>query len=68
MPTQTSLRLRLIAGLLVGGSMLSGCAGSKDPTSPSFDMSEYRQMVERQKGGQGSFEDPAPSVPEMTPE
>jgi tetratricopeptide (TPR) repeat protein len=31
-------------------------------------MSEYRQMMERQKGEQGSFEDPAPSVPEMTVE
>ena len=65
---QPSHGTQFVAGLLIGGFLFTGCASSKDPTSPSFDMSEYRQMMERQKGAQGSFEDPASSVPEMTPE
>lgn len=59
---------QLSAGLLAGACLLAGCAGSKDPASPSFDLSEYRQMMERQKGGQGSLDDPAPATPEMTAE
>src|SRR5437773_1091581 len=31
-------------------------------------MSEYRKVMEHQKGGQGSLEDPTPSGPEMTAE
>ncbi|HLZ32925.1 MAG TPA: tetratricopeptide repeat protein [Nitrospira sp.] len=68
MPIQPSLRLPFIAGLLVGGSMLVGCTSSKDPASPSFDMSEYRKVMEAQKGQQGSLDDPAPSASEMTAE
>jgi len=66
MPIQPFHGTQFVAGLLIGGFLLTGCAGSKDSTSPSFDMSEYRQMMERQKGAQGSFEDPTPSAPEMT--
>lgn len=47
---------------------MTGCASSKDSTPPSFDMSEYRKVMERQKGEQGSFEEPASSTPEMTAE
>jgi predicted Zn-dependent protease len=57
-----------MTGLLMGMSLLSGCTGSKDAASSSFDMSEYRKMMDRQKGAEGSFEDPAPSAPDMTAE
>ena len=65
---QPSHGTQLAASLLIGGFLLAGCAGSKDSTPPSLDMSEYRQMMERQKGGQGSFDEPTSSVPEMTVE
>jgi tetratricopeptide (TPR) repeat protein len=68
MPAQLPFRYQFIIILLIGGSMLVGCAGSKDTTPSSFDMSEYRQMMEHQKGALGNFEDPTPSVPEMTAE
>ncbi len=47
---------------------MTGCAGSKDSSPPSLDMSEYRKVMERQKGEQGSSEEPASSTPEMTAE
>lgn len=68
MPIQPSHGTQLAASLFIGGFLLAGCAGSKDSAPSSFDMSEYRQMMERQKGGQGSLEDPTPSVPDMTAE
>lgn len=68
MPIQPSHGTQLVAGLFIGGFLLAGCAGSKDSTSSSFDMSEYRKVMERQKGEQGSFEEPASSTPEMTAE
>ena len=66
MITWKQSRFQLRVGLLVGTCVVTGCAGSKDSTPSSFDMSEYRQMMERQKGSEGSLEDPTPSVPEMT--
>lgn len=66
MITWKQSRFQLRVGLLVGTCVVTGCAGSKDSTPSSFDMSEYRQMMERQKGSAGSLEDPTPSVPEMT--
>jgi tetratricopeptide (TPR) repeat protein len=68
MPIQPSNGIQFVAGLFIGGFLLAGCAGSKDSTSPSFDMSEYRKVMEHQKGEQGSLEDPASSTPEMTAE
>jgi tetratricopeptide (TPR) repeat protein len=68
MPIQSSYGTQVAASLFIGGFLLAGCAGSKDSTPSSFDISEYRQMMERQKGAQGSFEDPTPSAPEMTAE
>ncbi|NGZ97194.1 MAG: hypothetical protein CV089_13930 [Nitrospira sp. WS110] len=62
------LRIQLTASLLVGGVMLLGCAGSKESSPSSFNMDEYRQVMERQKGEQGSLEDSHPSTPEMTAE
>ncbi len=68
MITWKESRLQLRIGLLIVACVVAGCAGSKDSTPSSFDMSGYRQMMERQKGGQGSPEDPTPSAPEMTAE
>ena len=68
MPIQPSHGTQLAAGLFIGGFLLAGCAGSKDSTPSSFDMSEYRKVMEHQKGGQGSLEDPTASGPEMTAE
>ena len=68
MITWKQSRYQLRVGLLVGACVVTGCAGSKDSTPSSLDMSEYRQMMERQKGGQGSFDELTSSVPEMTVE
>jgi Flp pilus assembly protein TadD len=68
MPIKNVHAIRFMTGLLMGMSLLAGCAGSKDAGSSSFDMSEYRKMMDRQKGAEGSFEDPTPSAPEMTAE
>jgi tetratricopeptide (TPR) repeat protein len=68
MPIKPSHGTQLAASLFIGGFLLAGCAGSKDSTPSSFDMAEYRQMMERQKGAQGSLEDTTPSAPEMTAE
>jgi Flp pilus assembly protein TadD len=68
MPLQPSHGIQVAVSLFIGGFMLAGCAGSKDSTPSSSDMSEYRQMMERQMGEQGSLEDPTSSAPEMTAE
>lgn len=62
------IRWHRYTGLLLGICVASGCAESKDPSSPSFDMTEYRKVMEAQKDRQGSLEDPTPAVPEMTAE
>ncbi len=68
MITSNQSGFQLHVGLVLGACLVAGCAGSKDPASPSFDMSEYRKMMEQQKGAQGDVEEPAPSAPEMTAE
>lgn len=61
-------RKQLHAGILLGLCVASGCAGSKDPATPTFDMAEYRKVMDVQKGSQGSLEDSMPPAPEMTAE
>lgn len=68
MPIQPPRHRSLVTSLLLGGALLSGCAGSKDPASPSFDMTEYRKAMEAQKGLAESSEDSAATAPEMTAE
>lgn len=68
MPIQQCFLKQVIVGLLIGGWMIAGCAGSKESTTSSFNMDEYRQVLERQKGEQRNLEESAPSSPEMTAE
>jgi len=68
MMTSKQLRFLFRAGLLVGACAVTGCGGTKDSATQSFDMSEYRKLMERQKGEQAALGDPTPSTPEMTPE
>ena len=59
---------QLSVGLLVGACAVIGCAGSKDSAPDSFDMSEYRKMLERQKNEQAARDEAEPKAPEMTAE
>lgn len=59
---------QLGVGVLVGACAMTGCASSKDSTSPSFDMSEYRKVMERQRSEQAAMDNAEPSAPEMTAE
>jgi tetratricopeptide (TPR) repeat protein len=68
MPIQQCCLKQIIVGLLMGGWMIAGCAGSKESTTSSFNMDEYRQVLERQKGEQRNLDDSTPSGPEMTAE
>lgn len=52
----------------VGGVMLGGCTASKDSTTSSFDMSEYRKILDRQKNEQAALESTETKTPQMTPE
>ena len=47
---------------------MAGCAESKDPSSLSFDMSEYRTVMERQKKAPSDQEDVDSNLVEMTAE
>ena len=55
-------------GVLLGAFVMTSCADSKDTTSSSFDMSEYRKMMERQKNQQAALDSAESTVPERTPE
>src|SRR5215472_10378975 len=68
MRTNRVITQGMIVGLFVGGAMLGGCAESKETTSSSFDMSEYRKMMERQKNEKTALETTESKVPQMTPE
>jgi Flp pilus assembly protein TadD len=65
---QQSFLQPIIIGLLVGGWMVAGCAGSKDSSPSSFNMDEYRQVLERQKAEQSNLDDSEPPVSEMSAE
>ena len=51
--------------VLSGACLMNSCADSKDATSSSFDMSEYRKMMERQKNEQATLESTETKAPEM---
>jgi len=57
----------LIIVCIFGAATLGGCAESKDTTS-SFDMSEYRKIMERQKHEQAAVESTESSAPKLSPE
>src|SRR5262249_47463919 len=58
----------LVVSFCISGAMLGGCTATKETTSSSFDMSEYRKMLERQKNEQADLENTETKAPEMTPE
>src|SRR5262245_28102020 len=58
----------LIAFVFASGTILGGCTAPKETTTSSFDMSEYRKMLERQKNEQAAVENTETKAPEMSPE
>jgi Flp pilus assembly protein TadD len=62
-----SRKLIFAVGLVAGFSSLTACWGAKDQATSSFDMAEYRKMVEEQKKQQERIED-ATAMPELTAE
>jgi Flp pilus assembly protein TadD len=54
--------------VLIFGSLLAGCAGSKDPSPSPFDMSEYQKVLEIQKSQQATQDEQALPPREMTVE
>src|SRR5262245_12090065 len=58
----------LIALMFAGEALLAGCTASKETTTSSFDMAEYRKVMERQKQEQAALESTETKAPEMTPE
>jgi Flp pilus assembly protein TadD len=67
MNNKESRLLFAMAGLLSAGIVMS-CADSKDSMNSSFDMSEYRRMMERQKNEQAALESPETPSQKLTPE
>jgi Tfp pilus assembly protein PilF len=63
-------RRRLLNGMaaLLGAYLMMSCADSKESTSSSFDMSEYRKMMERQKNERAVLDSAETPTPKMTPE
>lgn len=55
-------------GLTIEVASLAGCWGSKDQATSSFDMAEYRKMIDEQKKQQQHLAEATPSTPEMTAE
>ncbi len=53
---------------VASGLVFGGCAGDKESTPSSFDMAEYRKVMERQKQAQSSFAEPEKPAVEMTAE
>ena len=52
---------------VLGAATLGGCAESKDSSS-SFDMAEYRKVLERQKNEQAALDSAETKTSEMSPE
>jgi len=63
-----TLRYFLAVGLAIGGAAFTGCWGAKDQAASSFDMAEYRKMVDEQKQQQERLEEATSTVPELTAE
>ena len=63
-----TLRYFLAVGLAIGGAVFTGCWGAKDQAASSFDMAEYRKMVDEQKQQQERLEEATSTVPELTAE
>ena len=61
-----SLRFLLAVGLALGTASFTGCWGTKDQAISSFDMAEYRKMVDEQKKQQERLEEATAATPELT--
>lgn len=55
-------------GLAIEAASLTGCWGSKDQATSSFDMAEYRKMIDEQKKQQEHLAEATSSTPELTAE
>ncbi|MBX3303482.1 MAG: tetratricopeptide repeat protein [Nitrospira sp.] len=62
------LRFLLAMGLALGAISFTGCWGAKDQATSSFDMAEYRKMVDEQKKQQERLAEATSSIPELTAE
>ena len=68
MASWKSLQSLCAVAVLSGACFMTSCADSKESMSSSFDMSEYRKMMERQKNEQAAMDSTETKTPEMTPE
>jgi Flp pilus assembly protein TadD len=68
MRSKPSPRFLLTVGLAVGAVSVTGCWGTKDQATSSFDMAEYRKMVGEQKKQQERLEEATSAAPELTAE
>src|SRR5690349_17163758 len=66
--TQLGIMQAVMAVLLSCGALLGGCTASSEVTTSSYDMTEYRKMIERQKSEQAALESAEASAPKLTPE
>src|SRR5215467_14241740 len=66
--TQISIVLAQITSCFIAAAMLAGCTSSKEATTSSFDMAEYKKMMERQKNEQAAMDSAEASAPKLTPE
>src|SRR5215831_18544928 len=66
--TRLSITLAQIGFSFVAAAMLAGCTSSKEATTSSFDMAEYKKMMERQKNEQAAMDSAEASAPKLTPE
>lgn len=63
-----SLRFLFAVGFAIGAASLTGCWGAKDQATSSFDMAEYRKMIDEQKKQQERLAEATSSAPELTAE
>lgn len=68
MRARRSLKFLLAVGLAVGAGALTGCWAAKDQATSSFDMAEYRKMIDEQKKQQERIAEATSSAPELTAE
>lgn len=62
------LRFLTAVGLTIGAASLTACWGTKDQATSSFDMAEYRKMIDEQKKQQERIAEATSSAPELTAE
>lgn len=63
-----SRKLFFAVGLAVGACALTACWGAKDQATSSFDMAEYRKMMEEQRKQQERLAEATVATPELSAE